>query len=70
MYYCKGQNRPILTLQERAMTCLSCKVSRHIDGCLMDNCDINVVSLQYVDDVVIGAPYAITEDLLDHFQVQ
>ena len=52
------------------MTCLSCKVSRHIDGCLMDNCDINVVSLQYVDDVVIGAPYAITEDLLDHFQVQ
>ena len=37
---------------------------------MRDSCDFIVVSLQYVDDVVIGAPYAITHDLLDHFQVQ
>ena len=37
---------------------------------MRDSCDFTVVSVQHVDDVVIGAPYAITEDLLDHFQVQ
>jgi ethanolamine-phosphate cytidylyltransferase len=47
-YFCKGEDRPILNLQERLMTCLS---------------------LKCVDDVVIGAPYSLTEDLLDHFKV-
>ena len=37
---------------------------------MRDSCDFTVASVQHVDDVVIGAPYAITEDLLDHFQVQ
>lgn len=26
-------------------------------------------SWQYVDEVVIGAPYIVTKDLLDHFRV-
>jgi len=26
-------------------------------------------ALQYVDEVVIGAPYSVTQDLMDHFKV-
>ena len=39
-------------------------------SCMRGSCDLIIVSMQYVDDVVIGAPYAITKDLLDHFQVR
>ena len=28
-----------------------------------------VFPLQYVSEVVIGAPYAVTKDLMDHFKV-
>lgn len=44
----KGDNFPIMNLQERVLCILSCK---------------------FVDEVVIGAPYEVTTQLLDHFGV-
>lgn len=39
----KGKNYPLMNLQERVLSVLSCR---------------------YVDEVVIGAPYSVTKDLL------
>lgn len=30
---------------------------------------LSVLACRYVDDVVIGAPYKVTSELLDHFEV-
>ena len=30
---------------------------------------MNKYFLKYVDEVVIGAPYAVTKELMDHFKV-
>lgn len=30
---------------------------------------VDVCALQFVSEVVIGAPYAVTEELMDHFKV-
>ena len=29
---------------------------------------MTIFKLQYVDEVVIGAPYAVTKELMDHFK--
>ena len=31
--------------------------------------EVSCVTFQYVSEVVIGAPYSVTQDLLDHFKV-
>ena len=47
--YYKGNQYPLISLQERILMCLSCK---------------------HVDDVVIGAPYIITQDLLKSLNIK
>lgn len=44
----KGENHPIMNLQERVLS---------------------VLAIKYVSEVVIGAPYSVTQDLLDYFKV-
>lgn len=44
----RGENYPIMNLQERVLSVLACK---------------------YVNEVVMEAPYTITEELLDHFKI-
>lgn len=39
------------------------------DGVFFSNLDSTWFLFQYVSEVVIGAPYAVTADLLDHFRV-
>lgn len=68
----KGHNYPIMNLHERVLSVLACKVGA-IDFSVV------VVSpatrrwdskfFQYVNEVVIGAPYAVTQELLSHFNV-
>jgi ethanolamine-phosphate cytidylyltransferase len=45
----KGQNYPIVHLQERVLMTLACK---------------------HVDDVVIGSPYILTEDLIKSLNIK
>ena len=47
--YYKGQQYPIVSLQERVLMCLACK---------------------HVDDVVIGAPFILTEDLIKSLNIK
>ena len=42
---------------------------RYLTIVLMNYLIYHCVSLQYVSEVVIGAPYAVTADLMDHFKV-
>jgi ethanolamine-phosphate cytidylyltransferase len=61
------ENYPIMNLHERVLSVLACKVCvyhqfRHL---LSTSCR----HLQYADEVVIGAPLTVTEDLLEHFKV-
>ncbi|KYQ94250.1 phosphoethanolamine-cytidyltransferase [Tieghemostelium lacteum] len=44
----KGSNYPIMNLQERLMSVLSCR---------------------YVDEVIIGAPFHVTKDMIDNFHI-
>lgn len=46
--YYRGDNYPLLTMQERLLMALAC---------------------QYVDDVVIEAPYIVTEDLIKSLNI-
>ena len=69
----RGSNYPIMNLHERVLSVLACKV---ISIETITNCYrllkllFNVIFyLQYVNEVVIGAPYAVTSDLMDHFKV-
>ena len=74
----RGSNYPIMNLHERVLSVLACKVSAFRSGFPgiifgWDFCksriDDPISVFQYVDEVVIGAPYKVTKDLLDHFHV-
>lgn len=62
----KGDNHPIMNLQERVLSVLALKVFAHPFYTLLI---MYVFHHQYVSEVVIGAPYSVTQDLLDHFKV-
>ena len=47
--YYKGNQYPIVSIQERVLMCLACK---------------------HVDDVVIGAPFILTEDLIKSLNIK
>ena len=63
----KGENHPIVNLQERVLSVLALKVFGH-PFCVLVMKYV-VFHCQYVSEVVIGAPYSVTQDLLDHFKV-
>lgn len=69
----KGSNFPIMNLHERVLSVLACKVSNRLKAMSKTNfCNFQmkfIFLLQYVSEVVIGAPYTITADLLKHFRV-
>ncbi|XP_075855937.1 ethanolamine-phosphate cytidylyltransferase isoform X3 [Microcebus murinus] len=58
----KGKNYPIMNLHERTLSVLACREQ----GPSKTLCSL---SPQYVSEVVIGAPYAVTAELLSHFKV-
>lgn len=60
----KGENHPIMNLQERVLSVLALKVCQRPSCVIVMECP-----LQYVSEVVIGAPYSVTQDLLDYFKV-
>ena len=64
----KGENHPIMNLQERVLSVLALKVSSNCPFCI-PTMKCVVFHYQYVSEVVIGAPYSVTQDLLDHFKV-
>jgi len=62
-----------MNVHERTLSVLACKVSYFIKIKLNNIC-INVAffnyhKIKYVDEVVIGAPYSVTKELMDHFKV-
>lgn len=69
----KGKNYPIMNVHERTLSVLACRVGPHPPPFVLHVTP--TVSLwlrscpQYVSEVVIGAPFAVTKDLLDHFKV-
>ena len=61
-----------MTLHERVLSVLACRVRNPCVSCpdgfwVMCVC---LVVVQYVDEVVIGAPYEVTQELIDHFKVR
>ena len=79
----KGKNYPIMNIHERTLSVLACRVSAALFCNLREDLDglekwfqsltrwpVFVPLLtQYVSEVVIGAPFEVTKDLLDHFKV-
>lgn len=80
----KGKNYPIMNVHERTLSVLACRVccpwssARCLDitcsRCVFDCWFYGSVFVlfcfqKYVSEVVIGAPFAVTRDLLDHFKV-
>uniref|UniRef100_A0A915KB52 ethanolamine-phosphate cytidylyltransferase n=2 Tax=Romanomermis culicivorax TaxID=13658 RepID=A0A915KB52_ROMCU len=53
--YYKGHNYPIMTLHERVLSVLACRLS--------------YITFLYVSEVVIGAPYIVGADVLDYFKI-
>lgn len=75
----KGKNYPIMNVHERTLSVLACRVRflwslvRGLDvihsHIVFSDFEVHFFSPQYVSEVVIGAPFAVTKDLLDHFKV-
>lgn len=69
----KCGNYPIMNLHERVLSVLACKVSINlytgIFRCKPVSLNEKLIFLQYVNEVVIGAPYEVTKDLMEHFNV-
>ena len=65
----KGSNYPIMNLQERVLSVLACRVRGLWGGAsgLCSRC--TPLTSQYVSQVVIGAPYTTTAELLDQLKV-
>lgn len=76
----KGKNYPIMNVHERTLSVLACRVGScfssfsHVVYPIPHTSAHSVwlicgfVFSQYVSEVVIGAPFAVTKDLLDHFK--
>ena len=60
----KGSNFPIMNLHERTLSVLAYRLP-----ILRILHTYNVIHLRCVDEVVIGAPYSVTQEMLDHFNV-
>lgn len=59
-----------MNVHERTLSVLACKVSYLSTVISWFILYILFVSVnKYVDEVVIGAPYAVTKELMDHFKV-
>ena len=65
----KGQNYPIMNVHERTLSVLACKVSLYNIYIYSIGYKYHVLVWKYVDEVVIGAPYSVTKELMDHFKV-
>jgi len=65
----KGFNYPIMNLHERVLSVLACKVIIFLNGFLYLLLNYFTIYFQYVSEVVIGAPYSVTTDLMNHFNV-
>lgn len=64
----KGSNYPIMNIHERVLSVLACKVIiislRHSCHSMRFN-----FSFQYVNEVVIGAPYEVSKEILEQLNV-
>ena len=61
----------IINVVEHSTLSRSISISvRYLTIVLMNYLIYHCVSLQYVSEVVIGAPYSVTADLMDHFKVK
>lgn len=69
----KGSNYPIMNIHERVLSVLACKVKKRktIFTRIWAHFKMLIYSWssQYVNEVVIGAPYGVTKDLMQHFKV-
>lgn len=64
----KGGNYPIMNLHERVLSVLACKVSLTWFASIETSSN-QLIFFKYVNEVVIGAPYEVTKDLMEHFKV-
>ena len=48
---------------------VQCRIIIDLQTICVESVQFLFVSSQYVSEVVIGAPFAVTKDLLDHFKV-
>jgi ethanolamine-phosphate cytidylyltransferase len=63
-----GLNLPILTMQERVLSVLGCKVTFMPHIVLIQFFDLPAV-LQWVDDVLLDAPYILTREIISSLRI-
>ncbi|RUS34869.1 hypothetical protein BC938DRAFT_478120 [Jimgerdemannia flammicorona] len=62
----KGVNYPLMNLHERVLSVLACRVSYSstLNAIVTTQPFFGMIPLFYVDEVIIGAPYSVTKDVL------